>query len=364
MMRCTAALVLALAGTAHTAAAGGSTFKPGKLGAVTGCIAVGDAVELTCGSDLIKVSFHSATTLRIWMATQSASGSQNNFTNPAGPSNAGGSPCKANPGCASTGIVIGADAGIKAAFKDLGTYFEISGGAGDLTLRATKAPALTFSMYSGATLLWKEAAPLSWNTTTTVQSLDAGADPTSTYFFGAGMQDGRFSHKGEKVVVSKSFDWGKSGHGGGSSPFYLTNAGFGSFRNTWAAGTYDMTSASGTALLSHNESRFDAYFFAGDFAQVLDGYSQLTGRPFLVPIYGLGLGDSDCYHNQRHGDSTKVCENPPNSSCARCMDTKCDGLAVLCGFGQVVIAIADKYRELGFPGAWFLPNDGYGCGHL
>eukprot|EP01048_Picozoa_sp_COSAG05_P043606 COSAG05_NODE_24210_length_253_cov_0.662338_1_plen_83_part_11 len=83
-------------------------------------------------------------------------------------------------------------------------------------------------MYSGATLLWKEAAPLSWNTTTTVQSLDAGADPTSTYFFGAGMQDGRFSHKGEKVVVSKSFDLGKSGHGVGSSPFYLTNAGFGS----------------------------------------------------------------------------------------------------------------------------------------
>ena len=35
----------------------------------------------------------------------------------------------------------------------------------------------------------------------------------------------------------------------------------------------------------------------------------------------------------------------------------------MCGFGQVVIAIADKYRELGFPGAWFLPNDGYGCGY-
>ena len=46
------------------------------------------------------------------------------------------------------------------------------------------------------------------------------------------MQNGRFSHKGQKLVVSKSFDWdpgkGGGGHGGGSVPFYLSNAGFGS----------------------------------------------------------------------------------------------------------------------------------------
>ncbi len=26
----------------------------------------------------------------------------------------------------------------------------------------------------------------------------------------------------------------------------------------------------------------------------------------MPPIYGLGLGDSDCYHNGRHGNDTRV----------------------------------------------------------
>lgn len=69
---------------------------------------------------------------------------------------------------------------------------------------------------------------------------------------------------------------------------------------------------------------------AGNFTEVLAAYTDITGPPFMVPIYGLGLGDSDCYHNERHGNST-----------------------------QLVLTVADQYRERDFPGAWFLPNDGY-----
>ena len=132
--------------------------------------------------------------------------------------------------------MIGNTTGAKTAFQDKGTYYELSAAAAPsptaVTLRATKHPALTFAMYAGSTLLWKEAAPISWNTTTTLQSLEAGATPADAHFFGGGMQNGRFSHKGQKLVVSKSFDWdpgkGGGGHGGGSVPFYLSNAGFGS----------------------------------------------------------------------------------------------------------------------------------------
>ena len=46
------------------------------------------------------------------------------------------------------------------------------------------------------------------------------------------------------------------------------------------------------------------------------------------------LGDSDCYHNPRHANSTRT-----------------------------VIAIADKFKEEEMPGAWFLVNDGYSCGY-
>eukprot|EP01051_Picozoa_sp_SAG22_P006348 SAG22_NODE_411_length_10900_cov_2.633738_2_plen_891_part_00 len=248
-------------------------------------------------------------------------------------------PCSANPGCVSKAIVIGAAGGKKTTVADKGAYYLLSAGqpsASSVTLRADKGPSLLFSMYSGSTLLWKETAPLSWNASTTSQTLQAGLvssyGPTSAHFFGGGMQNSHFAHKGNKIDLKKNFDWGPTGSGGGSVPFYVSSAGFGCFRNTWAPGTYDFSSV--PVVLGHNESRYDAYFFAGDFAAALDGYTQLTGRPFLPPLYALGLGDSDCYHDIRHDNSTKV-----------------------------VIGIADMYRAMDMPGSWFLVNDGYGCGY-
>ncbi len=46
------------------------------------------------------------------------------------------------------------------------------------------------------------------------------------------------------------------------------------------------------------------------------------------------LGDSDCYHNDRHGNSTLV-----------------------------AVAVAAEYRSRDIPAGWMLPNDGYGCGY-
>lgn len=140
-------------------------------------------------------------------------------------------------------------------------------------------------------MLWTDTEPISWNTSTTYQTLQAGAatsfGPDSAHFFGGGMQNSHFAHKGNKIDIKKNFEWGPTGSGGGSVPFYISSAGFGAYRNTWAPGSYDFTSV--PVVLGHNESRFDAYFFAGDFAEVLNGYTQLTGRPFLPPLYALGL---------------------------------------------------------------------------
>jgi hypothetical protein len=99
-------------------------------------------------------------------------------------------PCQANPGCESKGIVIGAPSAVKTTFVDKGAYYELRSGDGTtaVTVRATKSPALLFSMYAGTTLLWAETAPLSWNTTTTLQTLGAGESPADTHIFGGGMQ--------------------------------------------------------------------------------------------------------------------------------------------------------------------------------
>ena len=60
------------------------------------------------------------------------------------------------------------------------------------------------------------------------------------------------------------------------------------------------------------------------------------GRPFLPPIYGLEMGDADCYlHSPRHGEGNTL-----------------DSLAV-----------ADGYADRGIPLGWMLVNDGYRCGY-
>jgi alpha-glucosidase len=72
----------------------------------------------------------------------------------------------------------------------------------------------------------------------------------------------------------------------------------------------------------------------GPLKALLGIYTRLTGPPFLPPLYGLFLGDSDCYHNDRHGNSTRV-----------------------------ALAVAAQYRDYDMPRGWMLPNDGYGCGY-
>lgn len=123
---------------------------------------------------------------------------------------------------------------------------------------------------------------------------------------------------------------------------YVSSAGVGALRNTWAPGNYSFGDAAAAApggadvvVTAHAEpSRLDALYVLGDaLRDVLRGYATLTGAPFMPPIYALGLGDSDCYHNDRHGNSTRA-----------------------------AVAVARAYREQGFPAGWLLVNDGYGCG--
>ena len=105
-------------------------------------------------------------------------------------------------------------------------------------------------------------------------------------------------------------DWDDGGHPN-PVPYYASSAGYAALRNTWAPGGYTFSSP---VLAVHNESnRFDVFLMAagpaptdGAMKKLLGLYTQLTGPPFMPPIYALFLGDSDCYHNDRHGNSTQV----------------------------------------------------------
>ena len=85
------------------------------------------------------------------------------------------------------------------------------------------------------------------------QTLARGAQEQ---FFGGGMQNGRFSHRDTSITISRDDNWDDGGNPN-AAPFYLSSAGYGVLRNTFAPGTYDFHAPVRT---THQEQRFDAYY--------------------------------------------------------------------------------------------------------
>ncbi|WP_394827119.1 TIM-barrel domain-containing protein [Pendulispora albinea] len=221
---------------------------------------------------------------------------------------------------------------------DAGDYYRIESDA--LVLRAYKKP-LTFALYKkdNATLLWREQSGLSWDDQGTQQKLVRGADEQ---FYGGGLRLGAWALR-DLTVPIKVFNSWKEGENASPAPFYMSTAGYGVVRNTWTAGSYQFGA---TVSTRHGEKRFDAvYFAAGHPKEVLDRYTDVTGKPFLAPLFGLEMGHADCWSTH----DTDPDKGPVNrAGHLRTPD---------------VIAYAQAARDNDMPGGWFLPNDGYGCNY-
>lgn len=277
------------------------------VGDVTGFAPDGPVYRLTATNAVARVSFVSADTFRIELAPDGR------FTDPTG-----------------NDIVLPQGAPPTTRWRDQGDRFELS--TSNVTLRAYKKP-LRFALHKAdGTQLWSEAKGLTWDRDRTTQTLARGADEQ---YYGAGMQNGRgnTSHRGKTVEVGVDYNWNDGGHPN-SVPFYLSSAGYGVYRNTYAPNTYVFGEPVTTTA---KEQRFDAYYFAGESSKdVIGQYTKLTGKPFLPPVYGLEIGDADCYlHNANRGERHTL-----------------DALK-----------IADGYVQHDMPNGWMLVNDGYGCGY-
>ncbi|MFE7776801.1 NPCBM/NEW2 domain-containing protein [Streptomyces sp. NPDC057445] len=280
---------------------------PVTVGDITGFTAEGPVYRLDAGAARVRVSFVTPETFRIELAPDGA------FTDPTG-----------------TDIVLPQGRPPATRWRDRGDRYELS--TSKVTLRAYKSP-LRFALHrADGTRVWAETQGLTWNGTTTTQTL---ARDTDEQFYGAGMQNGRgnTSHRGRTVEVGVDYNWNDGGHPN-SVPFYLSSAGYGVYRNTYAPNTYVFADPVATTA---KEQRFDAYYFAGPGAKdVIGQYTRLTGKPFMPPVYGLEIGDADCYlHNANRGERHTL-----------------DALKV-----------ADGYVENDMPNGWMLVNDGYGCGY-
>ncbi|WKE65889.1 glycoside hydrolase family 31 protein [Gallaecimonas kandeliae] len=217
---------------------------------------------------------------------------------------------------------------------------------GKIAVRIYPKP-LHFAVYhaDNRTPYWREEKPLDLGKASE-QTLSASGDE---HFFGGGQQNGQFEFKGKVLDVSYSGGWEEFDRPS-PAPFYMSSKGYGVLRNTWSNGQYDFRSE-GYISTRHDEDRFDAYYFFGDgIHQVLDQYTQLTGRPPLLPRWAFEYGDADCYND---GDNVKKPGTVPEGWSDGPTGTTPD----------VIESVAAKYRQYDMPGGWILPNDGYGCGY-
>lgn len=228
---------------------------------------------------------------------------------------------------------------IQSNYSDEGAYYLLK--TPEMAVRMYKSP-LKFALYKSdnQSLIWEEVQGITYGKQT-VQYLKRGE---KEQFFGGGMQNGRFSHRDKTIKMTIDYNWED---GGNPNPetFYMSTNGYGAVRNTFATGAYTFTD---TIKLVHDESRFDCYYFVGNsLKESLNDYTDLTGKPFLMPRWALSMGDANCYNRGAKAGNT-----------IGSTTTGFDGLTP-----SVIPLIADKYIENNMPRGWILPNDGYGCGY-
>ena len=255
----------------------------------------------TSDGSITKVIFYSDDIFRIWLAPNGV------FTDPASEED--------------TPIVFNELNPIRIKQKDVGEYLQLE--TNKCILRIYKNPCM-FSLYKkdNHTLIFKEKIPIVYGKKT-YQTIQKKQDD---YFYGCGMQNGHFCHNDRIIQIENIYDdkqniWNEHGTPNAVS-FYMSLGGYGVFRNTYQGGSYEFLSNVKTI---HKENRFDAFYFVGDLKEILEGYTFITGRPFLTPQWGLEFGDADRYNDGSYES----------------------------------IFFADKYIDKDIPVGWFLPNDGY-----
>lgn len=190
------------------------------------------------------------------------------------------------------------------------------------------------------------------------------------YYFGGGVQNGRFSHKGEKIEIVNTNNWVDGGVAS-PAPFYWSTAGYGFMWYTFKPGLYDFGSTQkGSVKLSHESKNLDVFFMVGEKpTDLLGEYYQLTGNPVLLPKFGFYEGHLNAYNRDywKEADKGRIMTFEDGKSYKESASDKTGIKESLNGeknnYQFSARAAIDRYVSHDMPLGWFLPNDGYGAGY-
>lgn len=188
------------------------------------------------------------------------------------------------------------------------------------------------------------------------------------YFFGGGVQNGRFSHKGKIIAIENQNSWTDGGVAS-PVPFYWSTDGYAFMWYTFKKGHYDFgKEQSEVVKLTHETSYLDVFFMVDATpASLLADYYQLTGKPVLLPGFAFYEGHLNAYNRD-------YWKEDPNGILfedgKRYLESQKDNGGIkesLNGeknnYQFSARAVVDRYQKNNMPLGWILPNDGYGAGY-
>ncbi|MDD3036487.1 TIM-barrel domain-containing protein [Bacteroides sp.] len=188
------------------------------------------------------------------------------------------------------------------------------------------------------------------------------------YFYGGGVQNGRFSHKGKVIAIENQNSWTDGGVAS-PTPFYWSTKGYGVMWYTFKKGEYDFGATEKDRVkLFHESSYLDIFYMVDDGAvALLNDFYQLTGAPVLLPKFGFYEGHLNAYNRdywkedsngilfedgKRYKESQK-----DNGGIKESLNGEKNN------YQFSARAVIDRYKNHDMPLGWLLPNDGYGAGY-
>lgn len=194
-----------------------------------------------------------------------------------------------------------------------------------------------------------------------------GEEPQE-YFYGGGVQNGRFSHKGKIIAIENQNSWTDGGVAS-PAPFYWSTKGYGVMWYTFRKGTYDFgATETGRVSLSHDTDYLDLFIMVDPTpVALLNDYYQLTGNPVLLPKFGFYQGHLNAYNRDYWTEDEKgilfedgKCykeSQRDNGGVKESLNGEKDN------YQFSARAVIDRYAAYDMPLGWLLPNDGYGAGY-
>ena len=235
-----------------------------------------------------------------------------------------------------------------------------------LQLKINKKQPL-FSIINNATkqTIVQSLAPVKLDKRSATLQLKEGENE---YFYGGGVQNGRFSHKGKSISIENQNSWTDGGVAS-PTPFYWSTAGYGMMWYTFQRGKYDFGSKKDNGLtLTHETNYLDVFFMIDEKPiAILQDFYQLTGNPVLLPKFGFYEGHLNAYNRDywkqdKDGilfeDGHKYKESQKdNGGIKESLNGEKNNYLFSAR------AVIDRYAKHDLPLGWILPNDGYGAGY-